>query len=363
MPDIFDYLTWRGDIPFDAVAINNVDSLILSRISYIPFEDIVPDIGGASLRLGDAISAFIARPDAVSRVVMAADMTLCAELVSAARFADLRVSCYTNIIDPNRTVQFSATVFSLSPTLHFVAYRGTDNTLVGWREDYNMSFVTPVPAQLESVKYLHDIAWVLDGDFILGGHSKGGNLSIYAAAYAKSEVQERILNIYCHDGPGFDGEVLRHSGYSKIADKIRCFVPQSSVVGMMFEHVEDFTIVSSTARSFWQHDLYTWQVTGADFICLDTVSNSSKFIDKTIKAWLQEVPPQQREAVVEGMFELIRDCNAQTLSELFGNKLETAKAVIKAAGSLDESSRQHMTSSLGTLVKVARENIGEVWRD
>lgn len=361
MQDIFDYLAWRGDLGFAQDGINNVDTVILSRIAYIPLDDIVRGIGAGSMRLGDALDAFMDLPDAYNRVVMAADISLCLELIDCPRFADLTVSCYENMIDNDRVLQFSAMVLSIADDLHFVAFRGTDNTLVGWKEDYNMTITAPVPAQIESVRYLNAVANVLDGRLILGGHSKGGNLAIYSASYVDEAVQERILEIYSHDAPGFLSVVTQSEGYVRILDKIRSFVPQCSVVGMMLEHSEEFTIVRSVQRVFWQHDIYSWVVQGPNFECLDTVTAGSRFLDKTLKDWLVNMETEAREEVIECIFELICDANAETLRDLAADKVHTAKIIIKSAVGLDEQRRNNVLHSLGTLVRAAKDNISEVF--
>ena len=361
MSDIFDYMSWRGDLPFDRDPLNDIDSLILTRISYIPFDGIVSANLLNYIPLGDAVRSFLELPDAKSRVNMEKDMRLCHEILKCPRFAQLSVSGYENTVDTKREVQFCAIVFSLSPITHYVAFRGTDNNIVGWKEDLNMSFITPVPSQLQAVRYLDKTAAGVTGTLITGGHSKGGNLAVYAAAYASPKTQKSISVIYNNDGPGFDSSVLKTDGYLAISEKIRTFIPQSSVVGMLLEHEEDYTIVKSTQISILQHDLYSWEVLGREFISLNRVTNSSRFIDRTLKDWLANMSRAQREQFIDGMFSLLKDTNAETVQDLKGNFFISARSIVKTAGDMDEESRSRMLYAIGLLLRSAKENFSEVW--
>ena len=359
MADIFDYMHWRGDIPFSQVPLNDIDNLILSRASYIPFDGIIPPEMESSLTLGQAAKLYLEKPDAKERVCMENDYKLCCYVAEYPRFADVPVLGYENKIDTGRELQFSAMVYRLAPEKHFVAYRGTDNTFVGWKEDFNMTFTTPIPAQLEAVCYLERAAAALPGRLILGGHSKGGNLSVYAAAYASASIQSRIDLIYSNDGPGFSGGVMLTDGYLAISDRIRSFVPQSSVVGMLLEHEEDYTIVKSKNLSFWQHDLYSWEVMGSKLVAHEGITNGSRFIDRTLKDWLAQLAPEQREKFVDGVFLLLEQSNAESFNEFRASKLTNIVSVIRSAAGLDEETRSHLVHALGLLAKSAKENVGD----
>ncbi|MGE4352521.1 MAG: DUF2974 domain-containing protein [Oscillospiraceae bacterium] len=361
MANIFDYMIWRGDLPFMRDPLNDIDSLIINRIAYIPFDGIISDKLPDGLTVGEAVQKFLAYPDADKRVYIETDIRLCRAILDCPRFALLPLSGYENTVDTKREVQFCAMVFSLSPTEHYIAFRGTDNTIVGWKEDFNMSFVTPVPAQLQAARYLEKAAAGMPGSLITGGHSKGGNLAVYAAAYASSKTRNRISAIYNNDGPGFDPAVLKTDGYLAISAKIRTFVPQSSIVGMLLEHEEDYTIVKSKQVSIMQHDLYSWEVLGREFISLDRVTNSSRFIDSTLKDWVSHMTRDQRERFVDGLFSLLRDTNAETLQDLTENFFVSAKTIIKTLGGMDEETRSSVQYALGLLLRSAKENISEVW--
>ena len=357
--DLFDYMRWRGDLPFSRDGLNDIDNLILCRAAYLPFDGIVPPDMSPHRTLGQAARLLLEKPDAAQLVCMEMDLQLCAALAECPRFAALPVLGYENRVDPEKELQFAAMVFSLNESSHFVAFRGTDNTFVGWKEDFNMSFTTPVPAQLEAVRYLGRAARALSGELIPAGHSKGGNLAVYAAAYAPAKIQRRIREIYTNDAPGFESAVLHTDGYLAVSDRIRSFVPQSSVVGMLLGHEEDYTIIKSNQVSAWQHDLYSWEVMGRDLVQLDRITNSARFIDRTLKDWLVSLTREQREKFIDGIFYLLDQTNAENFNTFNASRLSNWATIVRSAAGLDEETRSHILFALGRLVQSAKGNLGE----
>ena len=216
-----------------------------------------------------------------------------------------------------------------------------------------MGFVCPVPAQQLAVGYLEEAAKGYDGEFLIGGHSKGGNLAVYSAAFCKKEIQPKIKTVWNYDGPGFDEKVLSKTGYKNICDRVRTFVPQSSVVGMLLSHEEEYTIVHSRNAGIMQHDIYSWDVERDSFSYLETVDNSSKFVDYTLKAWISDMDYEQREKFTDAIFEVISETNVSTLHELGENWFENTKTVLKSVKNLDEPTRKAVTQAIKLLAKSA----------
>ena len=268
MADLFDYLLWRGDLSMDAVPPNAVDTLILSELSYIHFEGLVPGDFLHPVPLKVAAEAFAALPDREDRDRVRQDGALLAACAQAPRFADLKLCFYRSELLPQLQSQFAAVTWLLPGGAAVITYRGTDLTITGWKEDFNMSFQPQVPAQEKALWYLEAFARVHAGPIRLAGHSKGGNLAVYAAAKAQPELQERILSVHNHDGPGFHSAMLRDPGYQAILPRVRTFVPQSSVVGMLLEHEEPYTVVKSRQLSLLQHEPFSWEVLGGGFITM-----------------------------------------------------------------------------------------------
>ena len=219
-----------------------------------------------------------------------------------------------------------------------------------------MSFSELVPAQTDAANYLNNIAYKYKNNIRVGGHSKGGNLAVYAAAFCDTEIQDRIINVYNNDGPGFCDKIINSKQYQNIIKKVHTYIPQSSIIGRLLNHQEEITILKSTQTGIMQHDLYTWQVLGGEFV-KDELTNSSEFIDKTITNWLKEVNPEQRGEFFDTLFDILNTTEAKTLSELSKNKLETAKRLLESYKHIDDESKELLSKTLSVLFQSARRSI------
>ena len=305
MSDIFDYLLWRGDLPMDAVPPNPVDTLILSELCYLDFEGLVSGDFRHPVPLHVVNQAFQMLPDREERVRVKKDAELLEACARTERFGRLQLVFYRSEHLPQLQSQFAAVTVLLPGGGAMVVFRGTDNTLTGWKEDFNMTFQPCVPAQEKALRYLEAFARSFPGPIRMAGHSKGGNLAVYAAAGAQPELQERIVSIHNHDGPGFDQTMMHDPGYRAMLPKIRTFLPQSSVVGMLLEHEEPYTVVKSRQVSLLQHDPFSWEVLGGDFIHMEEITENSIFLDKTIKTWLAGRTLEERNEFVDAVYELL----------------------------------------------------------
>lgn len=362
MANILDYIKWRGDLSMDSAPFNELDGLVLARLSYAPFDKIDLQRAAAPVSVQDAALALLKTPDLERSVLWKYDVDLLAALSENDRFRNMQLVGYVNHIDDETQTQFSAVTIRVRDGLHYVSFRGTDDTLVGWKEDFNMSFICPVPAQTSSVAYLERMADACPGTLILGGHSKGGNLAVYSSVYCRPEIQDRIRTIYSFDGPGFDESVLRCQQYGRISGKTAAFIPQSSVVGMLLEHEEDHIIVKSTERSgLLQHDIYSWEVERDHLCYLDTLTDRSRFIDGTLKGWVADMDAAQRETFVDALYAIVSQTNARTLRDLSDHWFESASAILSSLKDLDEPTRKLILQSLSLLVKNAKESMREVY--
>lgn len=363
MANVLDYLDWRGDLTLKQSPFNGVDSLVLCRLSYLPFDGILPGLySDASISIAQAYERLIATTQ--SPVVLssqgklsARDAQLLRKLAHSKRFSQMQLTKYVNLIDACQQKQFSALTVYAGKQNTYVSYRGTDSTFVGWKEDFNMGFLTPVPAQREAVSYLGHIAHCTEGDLQVGGHSKGGNLAIYAAAFSDSAIQQRISHVYNHDGPGFLPQVMHSTGYQSIRPKITTFLPQSSVIGMLLEHEEDYLVVQSSQTGLLQHDLYSWNVMGGDFIRLDSTTQGSKVVDITLREWISQMNIVQREQLVDGLFHILNASGADTIYDLkSGKRIKAALAMISSIKQIDPATKHILSQTLGKLVGLIKKN-------
>lgn len=348
MANTFDYIYWRGDIDFAVAPFNPVDALILCRLSYIPFDGIVGDLDKAPVPLSLAAKTCLELVKSGERAFrMDDDMRLLDALISAPRFCDMLLCGYVNRFDKEAEKQFSAITALTGDAARFVAFRGTDGTLVGWKEDFNICFQTAVPAQLDAVEYLEASAACDERPIRVGGHSKGGNLAVYASASCSQGVKARISAIYNNDGPGFNSQTLEKKDFLSVIPRVHTFVPQSSVIGMLLQHEEDFTIVHSENMGILQHDLYSWHITPNSFVFDETTTNSSQFIDMALKDWLTGMTSEFRGKFIDGVYAILASSDATTLGELVSGK--SAIAIIKAMKNTDEETKEMLSEAFRIL--------------
>lgn len=323
---ILEYLKWRGDLEFKSDKFNKIDALILARVSYIYFEGIIKK--NETKVLKEAMNEFLESEDREQRTIWPYDIDLAKALIKSKRYSNLILSDYVNNVDNDEEKQFSAMVITLPDNVRYVSFRGTDDTVVGWKEDFNMSFTNKVPAQIESVSYLKKVLEKYDDKVIIGGHSKGGNLAIYSSIFIEDEYKKRILRIYNFDGPGFNNEILEDQRYEMILSKIETYIPKASVVGLFLERKEKVKIVGSSQKLIMQHDVYSWNILGKDFIYEKNLTVDSKVLSKSVTSWLETVEEEQRKEFVDLLFTSISGINLN-MKEIVTSWQSTGQVLLK----------------------------------
>ena len=361
MGTLYDYINWRGDLSFSEAPLNEVDSLIFSLLSYLDLQGIVSDSHvGTEISLKTVANAFFSKnpdPRKISMgVIVPKNIVKVFRMAKdTRRFRNVGVKAHVNLIDTEKEMQFSATTFLLDDETTLIAYRGTDDTLVGWKEDFNMSFLPVVPAQKEAVNYLNLAAKHSPNEFLrISGHSKGGNLAVYAAVNCEACVKERIQQVWSNDGPGFGSGMLNSPEYIEMLPVIRTLVPQSSIVGMLLEHDENYAVVKSRQTGLFQHDGLTWEVMGNSFIRVKSVTDESKRFDKTLNSWIRSMTPEQREQFVEALYQVLSADNALTLTDLISI---TKNKWIKKGSSLDPQVHKTIQKTLSALFEMNTKNV------
>ena len=358
MANVCDYVKWRGDISLEQSKFNEIDNLILSRFSYFPFDKIIEENEIVTIK---ELSKRFQKQDVTKLPILwKDDVDLFPLIGESKRFGELLATKYINKIDPEQEKQFAAITVLMPDDTIFISYRGTDNTIVGWKEDLNMSFKSHIASQLSAKKYLEMIAKEYPEKKIrIGGHSKGGNIAVYAATFVSQEIKDRIINVYNNDGPGFCDDVIETPEYHEMIKRVHTYIPQSSVIGRLMNHREKYTVVESVQKGIMQHDLYSWQVLGTKFITLEEVTNGSEFVDKTIKEWLENVEPEKREQVIDVVFDILNATDAQTMKEIKNNWFTSARTMMSSYKNIDNETKDMIWKAVGELLKSAKNNIFE----
>ncbi len=363
MANYFDYLMWRGDLPFSLVPPCEADKLILSQLSYIFFDGIVPEPGDAgSIPLGDAAQQVLETAKGVKEkqqvgYLWADDKKLLELILTSPRYAGIPAANYRSVLSED--AQFAALTFSLTDGLTCISFRGTDGSLVGWKEDCALAFSEPVPAQRMSVDYLQQIAEMTDDRLLVVGHSKGGNLAAYAGACAPESVQARIAAIVSCDGPGLDRSVLQTDGYRRIADRVEKYVPQSSVVGMLLESEDNYTVIKSDGVGILQHYTSSWQVERDSFLRMAQPTQTSRYINHVIKKWLDEMSVDKRRAFVNALFDVLEKANLKSIDEIDARFFFNLPAAFRKSFAGDPETVATLHRELRALVMTALKALSE----
>ena len=350
MGTLFDYLSWRGDLSLSTVPVTPVDALIFSSLSYLNFEGIVPKDLQNPIPLHVAADAFLSLADAQDRIRVKSDLTLLQAAADAPRLRNIRLAFYRSKFIPEEETQFAALGFLLDDGSVFLAFRGTDYSLVGWKEDFNMSFQDSVPAQRAAAAYVTELAENYPVLLRLGGHSKGGNLAVYAGAKASPSIQKRILEIYNLDGPGFTEAMMNDAGYLAMVPKIKTYIPESSIIGMLLEQRDAYSVIKSRQLGLLQHELYSWEIRAGDFEHTQEISRGTRFAGRAITNWIQDMTPEERVAFVDATYQLLSAGGASSVGELLHPK--NILAFFKALNT-NEESRKLLTGEMIEFLKAA----------
>lgn len=355
MSNVCEYVKWRGDLTLKQSKFNEIDALILTRLSYFPFDQLIQPNEEATVE--ELSKRFEKADKSTMKILWEDDNELFPLMGKSERFGKMRVTQYVNKINAEQEKQFSATTVILPDNTIFVTYRGTDATIVGWKEDFNMCFKSHIASQKDAVEYLNMVSKKYKRLIRIGGHSKGGNLAVYAAMFTNSKVKKRIINIYNNDGPGFDDEIIKTKEYKEILPKVHTYIPQSSVIGRLLNHEEKYTVVQSIQKGIMQHDLYSWQLEGKEFICLEKVTNGSEIFDKTLKEWLINITPEQRGIVIDTAFDILNTTEVEYFSELKKNWFLNIRLMLGRYKNLDDESKKVISEIVQKLVSTVKNII------
>ena len=375
MADIRDYLRWRGDLTFAERPLNDVDNLVLSALVYLDFTGVVPDeLQGGSVTLADACVRLFERGEGdiapFVRSLAHVDTELVKLACSSRRFCDARLAAYADVVDEDRSLQFCAVEVDLPEAGVYVAFRGTDNTLVGWRENFMLSFEV-TQAQREAAGYLARAvrrASYANKPVWVGGHSKGGNLAEFAAMSLDDDMREHIARVFSNDGPGMAPEVMPYDGRALLGSKLRRIVPTYSVVGMIFARESDpcAVVKSSGTGIVGEHDLTTWQVLYDTVEEADGLLPESRIVNEALAKWTKGVSLEERKRITAEMFDALESGGATSLDEIAATP-EGLQKVLHSLRTTDDRTRETVMALVQTTLdgsveavrKAARKAIGD----
>lgn len=363
--ELLDYLQWRNDVPLSVSPFNEVDNIILAYLSYIDFGKLRQEWDGFC-DLKELFQCFC-KEHSLEEIKTAGQFTeraplLLKEMMKGERFLDTKVGYYAVDFDKDQVKQFAALVFLLPDGTNYVSFRGTDETITGWKEDFLMSCQSETAGAKEAVDYFNKVAKALEGEFILGGHSKGGNFAMYAAAFCEAQHKERILKVYNNDGPGFRDEVIQSNEFQEMLPKILTVAPQSSIIGQLLSNPAEQRVIRSTAKGIMQHDAMTWEAE-KDRLVPSELDELSHYAKTTLGSWLESMDDESRESLCTTAFSLIESTKSETFIEFSADLVKNTEIIWKEMGKLPEDKKKEIMDALANLMESSKKSAFQHMKD
>lgn len=348
MGNIMDYISWRGDLSLEQSQFNEVDNLILTCFSYVNLDGIPAVTKQKGIGLKKLTEEFMKlhtmkELEADKSFIRLAPFMMM-EMAKSARFGKCVVRNYVNDIVTEAEQQFAAMEIVLEDGTSYVSFRGTDDTIIGWKEDFNLS-TGVVPAQKRAIEYLQKISEHTDGMLRVGGHSKGGNLAIYGSVMCKS-AHEKILEIYSNDGPGFSREFQELPETKEMMPKIIRIIPEYSIIGTLLEHEKEPVIVASSSKGLLQHDGFSWEVQGPALVRRDSLNKTALRFIEILHKWIDGIDMEQKRLLIEDLFATLQASGYENLSEVQSGGLKSLAAMVKRVEKFAPESRGMMQELL-----------------
>lgn len=362
--NIIDYLKEYGNKSFAEHPFGEVDVLLLAQLSYLKFDGVVPTIAEhrKAVTMEEIAQRMVPEQVFADKWYEKQNRELWSTLLECERYRTMGCNYYRSRTEAENETQFGAMTFFPEGCDPVVAFRGTDDSLIGWKEDFNLAFLRPLPSQKMSAVYLNQVSCNVPGTFIVCGHSKGGNLAVFASIWADSGVQNKITDVYSLDGPGFLPEILSGDSYERIRNRVHRILPYSSLVGMLLQNYERYEVVKSTAFGVMQHDCYTWEIADGALVKAPDIEEKQKRMNEVLNRWIFTLPEEDREMFVNTLFEVIGRTKATTLPEFADDWKNNFKVCLHHLRGLDADTRRHIRQILKVLIEVYTSVMGNAMK-
>lgn len=352
---LIEYIYWRGDLLFEQSPFNEVDNVVLSELVYLDLSPVLDAMSGHGPTLKEAYQKICELGKYKFRTTFGGNEPFVRAVAESRRFGSLRLTYYKDVFEKER-VQFAAVHFELNNTTSYIAFRGTDNSIIGWREDFMTSF-TKIPGQEIALEYLKETmqkSW----DYYLGGHSKGGNLAIYAGSLISPMMRRHVLRIFDNDGPGFCEDVYDLNVIRQVDPILTKIVPEYDVIGQLFwREIPDVRIVKTSAAGLFQHDLMSWKARGPQLIRAEQLDPSVKLVNETLDDWIRTADAGSRAAFVKDLFDSFQINGAVNLNDL---SLKAIPDVLKAMMDSSEETKELVKTLQKTYLENVKKHAGKL---
>lgn len=358
MNTIITYLSKYGDKDLSEEPFNEIDSLILCQLSYLHYDAFVGSVKdeASPVAVRDIFECDDYEELFLDYWFKKDNHKLFEGFVRSKRFGETTLNFFENIISTESEAQFSAITFILPDKSVYVAYRGTDATLIGWKEDLKLAYSKPLRSQELAAGYLIDVSKTFSGSFRVGGHSKGGNLAVYAAMNVPYSIRDRVMDVYDHDGPGFRPEILDQGHFEELKDRVHKYIPKSSIVGIILEEQLPYEIVESYSVGALQHNTYTWKCKDSRLVRAKGSNGIRDLSEKTLNEWILSLSKSEVDAFIDTLFDILTAGDAKSIFDIVKNPGETLSFGVSAFKDLSEETKHALFIIFKRLIGIMNEN-------
>ena len=347
MATIKEYLKYYKSLTFNECKLNINDVLLFTELSYIDWHNIVPEDNN-KITLKEAFNIYQKTKNVYLSTFMKGNIANLKDIYTSTRYKDIYLSNYKEYVDNEK--QFGALKIHFDNKV-FISYKGTNGTIIGWKEDFTLGYHFPIISQEYAINYLNKVITSEDKEIYIGGHSKGGNLAMTSVMYIKEDIFNRIKTIYNLDGPGFRDKEYTSSNFKKILPKLQVYVPEDTIVGMLLNTSNNKYIVKSTARGVLSHNMNTWQCFG-EFLEKGKQSKLSITIDNRIKSWFKNYNDKEMERMINAIFNILENNNIKEFKEIKNLKWSQIVKLISEVNDIDSATKKLYLDTIKDLIWV-----------
>lgn len=356
MGNINTYIDEYGEKSFKDAPFNEVDALIFSQLSYVNYSALVGGFDSeVEITLKDTAEGFFSLyddktieeyPPIVNKAIML--LKQCSE---SSRYKNIKLLRFVNNVNDKIDKQFSAITFYINNNCAVIVYRGTDTSVTGVKESAMLSYMFPVPAQIQGLYYLQESGTLADRDIIVCGHSKGGNLATFSAVNCSNSLKKKIIGVYEFDAPGFNQEFINRHDYIMMQNRIFSYIPQSSIIGCLFYHNSKRQVVKSVNENLKQHQASSWVTENNKFVFVSETDDLSKFIEKYIKKLIDTVGEDNIEELFETIFDFIESTGIKDFEDMKAFDIVRFIKALNSIKSIDDDKKQLIENTIKQALK------------
>lgn len=355
MSSILDYIKKYKNYTFDEVEFNIIDNAIFTSLSYIDFTKVLKYSKKKKLTIKEAGEIYFRHvyKREINIFSITAAIKIFKSIYTTKRYKDLLLYNYSSKVDSSK--QFAAIFININKYLTYISFEGTDSLVSGWKEDFEMCYNYPVGSQKEAIKYINlHINPFSKRKYIVGGHSKGGNLALVGTMNANFFIRNKIKEIYMFDAPGLKTEQIESKKYKRVKEKIKRIIPNHSIFGLIYGHEREASVVKSKRKGLFAHNMLAWEVNDKEFLETN-ISAFSKKLDERLSEWFESITDTEKEEVFNDLFEILDRANITSLLDIKKNTIKKIRTIIKESKKIKTKTKNVMDELIKIIFLLIKE--------